>query len=145
MIDEYLDYIHEGYIISNKTITIDFAVRKKSVKDYATKFIGRPVTVTVDRPLGSKHPKYGDRYPINYGYIKGVKAPDGEDVDAYIVGVNRPVKVFKGKCIAVIHRLDDDDDKLIVTTGKNLTDKQIRQATNFQEKYFKTEIIRGIR
>ena len=126
----------------SKLLTTYLIEIQKPKRDYATKFIGKVVTVTVDRPLGSKHPKYGDRYPINYGYIKGVKAPDGEDVDAYILGVNKPVRTFKGKCIAVIHRLDDDDDKLIVTKGKKLTDRQIRQATNFQEKYFKSEIIR---
>ena len=48
------------------------------------------VTVTVDRPLGSFHPKYPDLYyPVNYGYIKGVMALDGEEQDAYILGICR--------------------------------------------------------
>ena len=41
--------------------------------------IGEIVTVTVDRPLGSFHPEHKDMYyPINYGYIEGIIAPDGE-------------------------------------------------------------------
>ncbi len=42
--------------------------------------IGRLVTVTVDRPLGSYHPDHKDMYyPINYGYVEGIMAPDGEE------------------------------------------------------------------
>ena len=67
--------------------------------------IGRTVTVTVDRPLGSYHPEHKDMYyPINYGYIEGVMAPDGEEQDAYILGVNEPVKKFTGKIIAIVRR-----------------------------------------
>ena len=72
-----------------------------------TGVIGKTVTVTVDRPLGSVHPRHGDiRYPINYGYIAGVPTPDGEDQDAYILGVDRAIASFTGKVIAVIHRYD---------------------------------------
>lgn len=69
---------------------------------------GDTVTVTVDRPLGSCHPKHKDiRYPVSCGYIKGVTAPDGEEQHAYILGVNIPVEMFTGKIISVIHRFDD--------------------------------------
>ena len=68
--------------------------------------IGATVTVTVDRPLGSYHPEYKDMYyPINYGYIEGVMAPDGEEQDAYILGVNEPVGKFTGKIIAIVLNL----------------------------------------
>ena len=64
--------------------------------------IGRIVTVTVDRPLGSCHPKHKDiYYPINYGYVEGVMAPDGEEQDAYILGLDEPVEEFIGKIIAL--------------------------------------------
>jgi inorganic pyrophosphatase len=110
---------------------------------YSNNFLNKVVTVTIDRPLGSKHPKYGDIYPLNYGYIKGTLAPDGEEMDAYILGVSVPVKEFKGRCIAIIHRLDDDDDKLIVVPeGKTFSDEEIKKQTLFQEKYFKSKIIR---
>ena len=56
--------------------------------------IGRKVKVTVDRPLGSRHPEYTDMvYPVNYGYIAGIIAPDGEEQDAYILGVDHPEDV----------------------------------------------------
>lgn len=111
--------------------------------DYATQFIGQVVEVTIDRPIGSKHPKYNFDYPINYGYVKGVLSPDGEEVDAYILGVEMPLNIFRGKCIAVMHRLDDDDDKLIVVpNGRGFSNEEIYRMTNFQEKFFNSEIIR---
>ena len=102
------------------------------------------VKVKIDRPLGSKHPKYKDSiYPINYGFIEGTKAPDGEEVDAYILGVDKPLREFEGKCIAVIQREDDNDDKLIVIPKeKEFSDKEILKLVNFQEKYFKPKTIR---
>ena len=101
------------------------------------------VTVTIDRPLGSAHPNHKDTvYPINYGYIKGVMANDGEYQDAYIVGVNEPVHSFTGVVIAIIKRKNDAEDKLVVAPEDMVfTKKQIEQLTLFQEKYFKTEII----
>lgn len=74
--------------------------------------IGETVKVTVDRPLGSYHPEHKDMYyPINYGFVEGIMAPDGEEQDAYIIGVETPVKEFVGKVIAVIHRKDDVEEK----------------------------------
>lgn len=66
------------------------------------------VKVIVDRPLGTYHPKYKNMfYPVNYGYVEGIIAADGDEQDAYILGVNKPIKEFTGKMIAVIHRFDD--------------------------------------
>ena len=70
--------------------------------------IGKIVKVIVDRPLGTYHPKHDDiYYSVNYGYIEDIIAPDGEEQDAYILGVDKPVKEFVGKVIAIIHRFDD--------------------------------------
>lgn len=105
--------------------------------------IGDIVTVTVDRPLGSYHPEHPDMYyPVNYGYIEGIIAPDGEEQDAYILGVDKPVQSFTGRIIAVIHRLDDAEDKWIVAPeGVSFTKEEIAQQVRFQEQYFQTEII----
>ncbi|MGN0264072.1 MAG: hypothetical protein ACI4DX_06770 [Oliverpabstia sp.] len=74
--------------------------------------IGDIVKETVDRPLGSYHPEHKDMYyPVNYGYIQGLIAQDGEEQDAYILGVGEPVKEFVGKVIAIIHRKDDVEEK----------------------------------
>ncbi len=97
----------------------------------------------MDRPLGSVHPKWGFLYEVNYGFIKGVKAPDGEDLDAYYLGVDKPLEQATGTCVAIIHRLDNDDDKLVVVPeGVEFTDEEIIKATHFQEQYFKSEIVR---
>lgn len=111
--------------------------------NYATQFLGKIVEIKIDRPLGSKHPKYDYLYPVNYGYLKNTLAPDKEEIDAYVLGIYKPLKVFKGKCIAVIHRLDDNDDKLVVVPkDKDYDDEQIVKMTEFQEKYFNSNIIR---
>lgn len=112
--------------------------------DYATRFIGKNVGIKIDRPLGSKHPKHNYIYQLNYGFAPNTKAPDGAETDAYILEVHEPVKTFKGKCIAVIHRLNDNDDKLIVVPDsvEDMSEEEIRKATNFQEKYFNSKIIR---
>lgn len=109
--------------------------------EYAKQFLNKTVHLTIDRPLGSKHPKYGNIYLLNYGYIKDVKAPDGEDVDAYVLGEFEPLNEFDGKCIAIIHRENDEDDKLVVAR-KNYSDEQIIALTEFQEKFFESKIIR---
>lgn len=105
--------------------------------------IGKTVKVIIDRPLGSYHPTHKDiYYPINYGYIEGIIAPDGEEQDAYILGIDRPIKEFTGKVIAVIHRLDDVEEKWVVAP-KNMTfsKEEIAEKVEFQEKYFKYKII----
>lgn len=110
----------------------------------ARSFLGTTVTVTIDRPLGSKHPKHGFVYEVNYGFIKGVTAPDGEELDAYVLGVDEPIVLYTGTCIAIAHRRDDDDDKLIVVPdGIHLSDDEIRTAIHFQERWFMTEIVRS--
>ncbi|MBP9752035.1 MAG: inorganic diphosphatase [Candidatus Moranbacteria bacterium] len=111
----------------------------------ARPFLGKDVEVRVDRPRGSKHPKHGFVYEVNYGYISGTKAPDGEELDAYVLGIDRPMETFSGVCIAIIHRLDDDDDKLVVIPKilRDISDEEIRKATRFQERFFISEIIRS--
>lgn len=100
------------------------------------------VTVTVDRPLGSYHPDYPDLYyPINYGYIKGTIAADGEEEDAYILGVSEPVSEFTGKIIAIIKRENDVEYKWVVAPeGTVFTRDEIAKLTYFQEQYFKSKI-----
>jgi inorganic pyrophosphatase len=116
----------------------------------ARPWLGRCVTVRIDRPLGSRHPKWGFLYPVNYGYVPGVIAPDGEELDAYVLGlkeslgVEEPVVEFTGRCIAIVHRLDDDDDKLVVVPqGITLTDDEICAQTRFQEQFFESRIVRA--
>lgn len=106
------------------------------------KLLGKDVEVVFDRPLGSIHPKHDFTYPVNYGYVPNTRSSDGEELDAYFLGTDKPLKNTKGICIAIIHRTDDDDDKLIVTDGKQFSDEQIEKLIEFQEKWFKHVIIR---
>jgi inorganic pyrophosphatase len=109
----------------------------------ARDLLQKTVAVEIDRPLGSKHPEWGFIYPVNYGYVAGVSAPDGEEQDAYVLGVFEPLERYEGKCIAVIHRVDDDDDKLVVVEqSRDYSDDQIRALTEFQEQFFTSVIIR---
>ncbi len=111
----------------------------------ARTFIGKTVDVTIDRPLGSKHPEAGFIYPVNYGFLPNVPAPDGEDIDAYILGIFKPLETFTGRCIAVIQRSDDDDDKLIVAPiGKGYSNEQILALTEFQERFFESSVTREV-
>ena len=89
--------------------------------------IGKTVTVTVDRAMGTYHPEHPDiYYPLNYGYIKGIMAPDGEEQDAYILGITEPVEKFTGRVIAVIHRKDDIEEKWVVAPADmSYTEKEI--------------------
>lgn len=106
-------------------------------------WIGKILSVTIDRPLGSAHPVHGFDYPVNYGYLPGILGGDGEELDAYVLGIEEPLETFTGECIAILHRLDDDDDKLIIVpTGMKMTDAEIRRLTDFQEQWFTSEIWR---
>ena len=105
--------------------------------------LGKKVKVTVDRPLGTYHPQHKDLYyPINYGYVEGIIAPDGEEQDAYILGVEKPVAAFEGIVIAIIHRKNDIEEKWVVAPeGSVFTKEEIETAVHFQEQYFDTEIM----
>ena len=105
--------------------------------------IGSIVKVIVDRPLGSYHPEYADLYyPINYGYIPKVFAHDNEEQDAYVLGVDTPISEFTRRVIAIIHRIDDVEDKwVVVPENLPFTKEEIFQQVAFQEKFFQSEII----
>lgn len=115
----------------------------KKVQKEMNSVIGRTVTVTVDRPLGSYHPEHEDMYyPINYGYVEGIMAPDGEEQDAYILGVDEAVEKFTGTVIAVVHRNDDVEEKWVaVPEGMTFTKEEIMKQIYFQEQYFDSKIM----
>lgn len=106
--------------------------------------IGHIVKVHIDRPLGSYHPEHRDLYyEVNYGYIEDTLACDGEEIDAYVLGVDVPITSFQGRVIAVIHRLDDVEDKLVVSPiNMHFSDQEIIKLTHFQEQFFHSVIIR---
>ena len=109
---------------------------------FANRILGKTVSVTVDRPLGSQHPNHPDIvYPINYGYIPGIPAPDGEEQDAYLLGIDTPIRSYTGQVIGVIQRMNDIENKLVVAPhGRIFYQNEIIEMVHFQEQYFKTQI-----
>lgn len=119
-----------------------YAALHRTAADYAD-VLGRPVHCVMDRPLGSRHPRYPDMlYTVNYGCVPGVMAGDGAEQDVYVLGPTAPLETFDGVVIAVIHRFDDCEDKWVVAApGARYTAEDIRAAVAFQEKYYRSELI----
>ena len=116
-----------------------FEKRKEQVKSY----LGKRVVIGIDRPIGYIHKKenYSLTYPINYGYIPDVLGGDGEELDVYLLGVNEPVEEYECEIIAIAHRHNDIEDKLVgAHIGMSFTKKEIENAIHFQEQYYDTEI-----
>ena len=102
----------------------------------------KKVKVKIDRPLHSMHPKHNDLvYELNYGYVEGVIAPDGEEQDCYVMGVDEPITEYEGYVIAVIKRFDDVEEKWVIA-NRDFSIEEIRNKTHFQEQYFKIKIIK---
>ena len=116
-----------------------FEERKVLVKSY----LGKTVRIEIDRPIGYVHKKenYSLTYPINYGYIPGVLGGDGEELDVYLLGVDKPVTEYTGKIIAIVHRENDLEDKLVMAPeGVIFTQNEIAEQVHFQEQYYITTI-----
>jgi len=110
------------------------------------KFLGRIIKVKIDRIIGSKHPKYGFIYLVNYGFIPHIISTDGDELDAYVLGVFKLVKEFTGECISIIHRTNDNEDKLIVAPkGRKFSDAEIKVLTEFQERFFNSTVKRKLK
>lgn len=138
----YNFYYKNGYIDRNIFVCkqIDKEINNYNINTQS--YIGKTITAKIDRQMGSNHPKYGFIYPINYGYVPNTISGDGEELDCYILGVFEPIESFTGKCIAVIHRLNDNEEKLVlVPEDKKYTNAEIRVLTEFQERFFESIII----
>lgn len=108
-------------------------------------WLDRTIDVIIDRPLGSSHPSDREMvYPLNSGYVPGTRAPDGSELDVYVLGPNTPVARVAARVIAVIRRRDDVEDKLVATTeSASLCASEIAAAVAFQEQYFDSYIEMG--
>jgi len=111
-------------------------------KDQTFQFLSRSLRVIIDRPMGWRDPQFQGTYPLNYGYIPGVLSPDGEELDAYVLGPDQPLKEFEGVCVAVVERLDDVENKLIVADPTlNWGEAEIRRQIDFIEQYYCSRIV----
>ncbi len=103
-------------------------------------YLGKEVTLEIDQAYGTTYK--GAVYEANYGFVPGTVAPDGLGLDGYFLGPQEPLTTATGMCIAIVHRLEDDDDKLIVVEkGSQWSKEQVAQAVHFKEQHFKHEII----
>ena len=108
-------------------------------KALARSYLGKTVHIGIDRPIGYVHQKetYSLTYPINYGFIPGVLGGDGEEMDVYLLGVDVPVTKFDAHIIAIVHRENDTEDKLVgAPEGVTFTKEEIAEAVHFQEQYY---------
>lgn len=106
-------------------------------------YLGKTVTVEIDRPIGFHHVTKGIHldYTINYGFLPGVIGGDGEEQDVYILGVDKPLSVFTGTVIAVVRRCDDNEDKFVAApVGTVFTKEEIAREIRFVEQYFDSTI-----
>ena len=140
-------YEKHGFRFAGKRIlnegTPEYKIRMRH-SNPIEEVIGKIVRVTVDRPLGSRHPDFPDMiYPVNYGYVEGISGGDGEWQDAYVLGIDETLEEFCGPVIAVIHREDDAEEKwVVVPEGTEFTDAEILDQTFFQEQYFRSVLRR---
>lgn len=105
-------------------------------------YLGQYVTVKMDRPLGSTHPKHNFIYSLNYGFIPNTTSGDGEEIDVYIIGEFEPLETYEGYVVAIIKRTNDIEDKLVVCKELNKYSKeQIKALVEFQERFFESTII----
>ena len=125
--------------MSEELGTMTLKERHEQVESY----LGKEVTIEIDRPIGYEHHK-GEKtllYPINYGYIPGVLGGDGEELDVFLVGVDEPVKTYTGRIIGIVYRADDVEDKLVMApSGASYSAEEIARDVYFQEKYYQSTI-----
>ncbi|MDF2542404.1 MAG: SAM-dependent methyltransferase [Herbinix sp.] len=138
------DCYFNGRKQNNKHYYIEAELHKKPMRIDYSNIIGKAVEGIIDRPLGSCHSRYPDiKYSVNYGYIEGIYAGDGDEQDIYLLGVDTPMDRFSGTVIAVYHRYNDNEDKWIVTPdGRDMNDDDILKAINFQEKFYDGKLYR---
>ncbi len=109
-------------------------------------FLNKIVTVEIDRPKGTLHK--GTVYPVNYGFIPGIPAEDGEDVDVYILGEDNILKkgsYYLCRIIALIQR-EGDETKLIGCKpfdADDYSEEQIEKAVRFREQKYTHQLIMG--
>jgi inorganic pyrophosphatase len=101
-------------------------------------WLGQTTRIVIDRPLGSTHPDHGYAYEVNYGFVPGVIAPDGEELDVYLLGTDEPLEVCeRAEVVAIVRRRDDIEDKLVAVVGGETWDApKIEAAVHFQEQFF---------
>ncbi len=103
--------------------------------------LGTEVEVVVDRPLGSRSPNHGTVYPINYGFLPKTFAGQ-KAVKAYVVGEFEPIERFEGYVVAVVRRMNESADKVVVAKERGkYTTEQIEALIEFKERHHHSRVV----
>ena len=124
--------------LSGKHDFIVHTLRKALVKSY----LGKKVDIKITMPIGSVLSGHPDiAYPINHGILPGVFNSLGKELGVYLIGVNIPVEKYTAQIVGIVHRCDDNEDKLVaVPEGLSYNYSEILEAIHFQEQYYKSKL-----
>lgn len=85
--------------------------------------------LVIDRPRGTGHPRFPEMvYPLDYGYLEGTTAMDGEGVDLWL-GSGEPSRVDAVLCVV---DLPKGETELKLLCGCTEEEKQL--AFQFQNR-----------
>ncbi len=158
----FKNYLNENYDVAKQYEDLKISLAKKNPKDSGREkylagkhgfiqsvlrtslvksYLGKTVRVEIDRPIGTPHPKHPEIiYPINYGYIPNVFGGDGEELDVYILGIDKRIEEGDSttvKVIGIVYRKNDVEDKLVAAPeGIEFTAKEIEKIIHFQEQFY---------
>jgi len=100
-------------------------------------YIGQTVNIIIDSHMGTKHPKLGYYFPINFGHIENSK------MEAFVMGVFKPIQRFTGTVIAILTENSESEIFLVVAPdGKTYTDEAILAITEFRNNIFDVVVMR---
>ena len=103
------------------------------------KYLGRDLNVIITNQIGSIDNKDNFIYPVNYGYLKDID----KKIDVYILGIYNQLKIFNGKCIGIIKKINDDGKLIVTDNNKYYSDSQIEALIEFKEKNSNYLLIRN--
>ncbi|MCB2313449.1 inorganic pyrophosphatase [Clostridium tagluense] len=95
--------------------------------------------IIIDRPKGSRHPKYPDEiYEVDYGYLKGTTSMDGAGIDVW-KGIDTMQQID-----AIICTMDllKKDSEIKILIGCTEVEKEKIYKSHNNSKYMKGILIR---
>ena len=98
---------------------------KKKIREQLIALIGQEVTIYIDRPIGTRHPKYKDIvYPINYGYIKDIS-------DIYNLNNDNILEIINNATIEKFNGKDNILESVIIKENEKLKELKTKACFIF--------------
>ncbi len=102
--------------------------KKLMYQERLNEYLGKNIKVTINKNLNS-------------GYFTDLKTPNNKYQNVYVIGVKKPIKEFEGKVIAIINRIDEIENILVVSyNNKKYTKEEILKLINYEDKKYKSKI-----